>query len=435
MASTSDPVPLLPGPLQARLEAWLARLAGYAVMVLCLAASASLITWSAADPSFIRTVDSSTRNALGPVGANFADLAMRLFGLGSVFLVLPPVFWALQLITRRNLDEARTKLTLAPAAVLLLACAISALPAAATWPLPYGLGGFLGDQTLRFVGRLLAAAGPERASPLAGVLCLIGGLVLLIASLGMSVRDLRVICRGEGPRLRLLARTWHWLGRASSRGGEGAFVRREPTLDMSRSDLAAGRQPAFPPEPVFDYEPPVASAGGRPGVAPSGKRVNLRRPIRQPLRESDAEAATDPACQDMARRFAPARDEPAGATGFAGLLRRRGGMAGAQGESPPESKPVWPGSVPATADDELPPIEPYAPPCDDVNDERYGRAVALVRSRRKVSTDDLQHRLGIGFMEAADLILRMEREGIVGAPIRNGGRPILRLPAPRPRIV
>jgi DNA translocase FtsK/SpoIIIE-like protein len=432
MASSSDHAPLLPGSVRARLEAWAAGMLGWLLLAVCLAASASLLTWSAADPSFIRTTNAATRNALGPVGANFADLAMRLFGLAGVFLVLPPLFWALQLITRRRLEEARMKLMLAPAAVLSLACAASALPGAATWPLPYGLGGLLGDQTLRFLGRLLQAAGPH-ATVLAGVLCLAAGAMLLVSSLGMSLRDLALICRGAGPRFRLIAWAWRRLARAPERGSDMGFVRREPILDMSSSGLAEERRPPFPAEPAFDYVPPIASPG-QPRAAASGKRVNT---LRRPVREAESEGSTDPACQDMARRFAPARDEPSDERGF-GLLRRRGGARGERADErqpgrQPAPKPVWPGSVPAQADTDVPPVEPY-PPDGGVRDELYGRAVAIVRAQRKASTAYLQQSLGIRYMRAADLIDRMEREGIVGAPIQDGVRPILG-GLMRPRVV
>jgi len=56
-----------------------------------------------------------------------------------------------------------------------------------------------------------------------------------------------------------------------------------------------------------------------------------------------------------------------------------------------------------------------------VGDELYGRAVALVRTHRKASTAYLQQSLGIGYMRAADLIERMEREGIVGPA--DGAKP------------
>ena len=46
-------------------------------------------------------------------------------------------------------------------------------------------------------------------------------------------------------------------------------------------------------------------------------------------------------------------------------------------------------------------------------DEHYEKAVAIVLRERKASTSYIQRRLGIGYNKAADLIERMEREGII----------------------
>lgn len=55
----------------------------------------------------------------------------------------------------------------------------------------------------------------------------------------------------------------------------------------------------------------------------------------------------------------------------------------------------------------------------------YDRAVAVVLRDRKPSTSYIQRRLGIGYNRAADLIERMEREGIVSSPTGSGKREIL----------
>jgi hypothetical protein len=436
MASSSEHAPLLPGSLRARLESCLLGLLGWVLLAVCLAAAASLLTWSAADPSLTRTASGVTRNALGAVGANFADLAMRLLGLAAVLIVLPPVFWALQLITRRHLEDARLQLMLAPPAVLLLASAASALPGVGGWPLPYGLGGFLGDQTLRFLGGLLGAATPIHAVPAAGTLCATGGTMLLIASLGMSLRDVWLVCQVGRPRFDLAGRAWRRLARASERA-DTVHVRREPSFEPSPEPRSAQRQPSFSLEPAFELEPPVRTAGDPP-PRPSGKGVHLRRPI---VRDPEFDQATDAASQEMARRFAPppAREEPA-VPGGLGLFRRRWPQSGrepgqhrptAAGERRPARRPVMPGSVPMLAEEEE---EVQAERHSrGERDELYGRAVALVRAHRKVSTTHLQQSLGIRYMRAADLIDRMEREGIVGAPV-HGTRPLLGMP-PRSRIV
>jgi S-DNA-T family DNA segregation ATPase FtsK/SpoIIIE len=55
----------------------------------------------------------------------------------------------------------------------------------------------------------------------------------------------------------------------------------------------------------------------------------------------------------------------------------------------------------------------------------YDMAVAVVLRDRKASTSYLQRRLSIGYNRAADLIERMEREGLVGASNAVGKRDIL----------
>jgi S-DNA-T family DNA segregation ATPase FtsK/SpoIIIE len=54
-------------------------------------------------------------------------------------------------------------------------------------------------------------------------------------------------------------------------------------------------------------------------------------------------------------------------------------------------------------------------------DDLYAKAVAIVLRDRKVSTSYLQRRLSIGYNRAADLVERMEREGLIG-PANNVGR-------------
>jgi S-DNA-T family DNA segregation ATPase FtsK/SpoIIIE len=55
----------------------------------------------------------------------------------------------------------------------------------------------------------------------------------------------------------------------------------------------------------------------------------------------------------------------------------------------------------------------------------YDRAVAVVLRDRKASTSYVQRRLSIGYNRAADLIERMEQEGLISAPNHTGRREIL----------
>ena len=108
---------------------------GFLVLAACAALSASLLTWSAADPSLTRATSGAARNLLGPPGAILSDMLMQMLGLAGVFVLLPPLFWALRLLTAEPPSGLRGKLVLAPLAVLFLAGALSALPSASSWPL------------------------------------------------------------------------------------------------------------------------------------------------------------------------------------------------------------------------------------------------------------------------------------------------------------
>ena len=59
------------------------------------------------------------------------------------------------------------------------------------------------------------------------------------------------------------------------------------------------------------------------------------------------------------------------------------------------------------------------------DDDLYDKAVAVVLRDRKASTSYLQRRLGIGYNRAADLVERMEREGLIGPANNVGKREIL----------
>ncbi len=67
-----------------------------------------------------------------------------------------------------------------------------------------------------------------------------------------------------------------------------------------------------------------------------------------------------------------------------------------------------------------------APARGEDSGDLYERAVRLVLEDGKASTSYVQRRLGIGYNRAADLIERMEEEGLIGPPGAGGRRPILR---------
>ncbi|MBX9816222.1 MAG: hypothetical protein A4S12_06875 [Proteobacteria bacterium SG_bin5] len=55
-------------------------------------------------------------------------------------------------------------------------------------------------------------------------------------------------------------------------------------------------------------------------------------------------------------------------------------------------------------------------------DATYAEALAIVQTTRNASTSHLQRKMHIGYNKAAALIERMELEGVVSRPDRNGAR-------------
>ena len=64
-------------------------------------------------------------------------------------------------------------------------------------------------------------------------------------------------------------------------------------------------------------------------------------------------------------------------------------------------------------------------PAGSAQDDLYERAVAIVCRDQKASTSYLQRRLLVGYNRAADLMERMERDGIVSAPGHRSQRQVL----------
>ena len=440
MASLSEKAALQPDPGPARLNAWLCGVLGYAVLAVATAAAASLLTWNIADPSLTHAASGPVRNKLGPMGAIVADLIMQLLGLAGVFLVLPLIFWALQLIGMGRLEKPRTKLLFAPLAVLLLACAASSLPKIEGWPLPQNVGGLLGDVVLAAVTSVLATIRPERASATAGLFCCAGGLTLLTFSLGLSQRDVKLICQiPQGLTIRLAKHAWRRLGEMSERAN---IIRREPVLRMpvplGAASFATPSPRAFMPEryprQTERVHPPAEMHRAvEPTIDGEIEREKLDRileicgPERAAKKAAERNAGEVPeleqpvhpnryleppvAAAELPRPRAPEPmqspyHEPA----------RRVGKGAAWPAIPEPTPPRAP--VPSPADG-------WRPESSPGGDDLYGRAVMIVLDDRKPSAGYLQQRLKIGYMRAADLIDRMEREGILGAPVYNGLRPIL----------
>jgi S-DNA-T family DNA segregation ATPase FtsK/SpoIIIE len=148
----------LPEPLREMPKRRAAELIGVCVLASLAASCAALLTWSVADPSLNHATATPIHNLLGRPGAVVADIAMQFFGLACVVALIAPAFWGWRLLTQKRLDRVKGKLALWLAGSTLAAGCASLLPAPASWPLPTGLGGVVGDAVLRTPRHLLAGS-------------------------------------------------------------------------------------------------------------------------------------------------------------------------------------------------------------------------------------------------------------------------------------
>jgi DNA segregation ATPase FtsK/SpoIIIE, S-DNA-T family len=129
-------------------------LVGLALIGIAIALALSLATWSIQDPSLSHATNAHVRNRFGYPGAIVADLLMQLLGTASLALVLPIAFWGWRVASHRPLARERIRLGLWLLALPLAAACAAALPRTASWPLPSGLGGVLGDWILQLCSSL-----------------------------------------------------------------------------------------------------------------------------------------------------------------------------------------------------------------------------------------------------------------------------------------
>ena len=283
-----DPAPLLPASMRTRLQGGLWKLLGFLVLAACAALSASLLSWSAADPSLTRATSGGASNLLGPPGAILSDMLMQMLGLAGVFVLLPPLFWALRLLTAEQPRGLSGKLVLAPLAVLFLAGAFSSLPSAAAWPLRHhGYGGVLGDLGLGLLASLLAHINADRSSAAAGLFCFAAGVTMLMSSLGLSRQELRLICQTNvRTNLKAAAGWWRELHDFVISHRDARFA--APARDLVREPPVL----AFAAAPRL-HEPDAAELPGEAEDASTSGR------------DPAFDRLTEATSHEIAKRFAP----------------------------------------------------------------------------------------------------------------------------------
>jgi S-DNA-T family DNA segregation ATPase FtsK/SpoIIIE len=127
---------------------------GLALVVVAIFSVISLATWNAADPSFSHATDAQVTNAMGYPGAVVSDILMQFFGLASLAVLAPLVFWSYALVVNSRWNFRFRRLALWALGSVLTAALLGCIPATNSWPLPTGLGGVIGDLGLKIPGLL-----------------------------------------------------------------------------------------------------------------------------------------------------------------------------------------------------------------------------------------------------------------------------------------
>jgi S-DNA-T family DNA segregation ATPase FtsK/SpoIIIE len=308
---------------------------GIALIVLALLIAIALATWSVQDPSLSHATDVPVRNLLGTPGAVGADLLMQLFGLASTVLVLPVAVWGWRIATHRPFDREGLRLLFWFAGTVLASGFAACLPLTATWPLPTGLGGVIGDAILYLPVTALGPL-PEVAYTVMATVLGIAMLVSVVIATGFGYRDPSQVALDErwaraaaGPddddeerasislgwlthaMLSLKARLYRLVTRRSALRAPPPPVRRAPTPVVSQRDRF---EPRIETRPAADSEPEDEDEEADAAPAPAA-----RKPARLPRRSSGGyqlPALSLLAAPKSTDRFAPSQQsiqETAGA--------------------------------------------------------------------------------------------------------------------------
>ena len=167
----------------------LSAIAGLAALAIAAAFAASLATWAVDDPSLSHATDHAARNVLGFPGAIISDLLTQLFGLGASLVLLAPVAWAWRAVFAKPSRLSWKTLATWLAGTLAAALALATIHTPATWPLPTGLGGVVGDLLLK-IPAFFAGHEPR------GLRAIATGTVVAALAVLLSLHACALIYRG-----------------------------------------------------------------------------------------------------------------------------------------------------------------------------------------------------------------------------------------------
>jgi len=271
------------GQALAAIKQRLSEALGFALLLICMLLFLTLFTYDPRDGSLNTAVDAPPHNFLGHDGAVLADLFWQSLGLACFLIPILLVAWSFRLMLHRSLRSIWPRLALVPAVLMLAAVAVSILDLGALAP-PAGPGGAIGWGLQRV---LLRSGLGTAALPISMAAAAVAGM-LLLATMGLSLRDWRQIGEGAGRGASRLAgnspRVAGWLLGRGWGGWRKSRAADNPEGDR-RPNTSQVRRPAVVTPLPSRREPRLtqAQAGGAARAQDRGGLVRFISPEESPL--------------------------------------------------------------------------------------------------------------------------------------------------------
>ncbi|AEV34745.1 cell division protein FtsK [Pseudovibrio sp. FO-BEG1] len=180
-------------PIKRFIKSNLIVIGGAVILVIGICVAAALATWSTADPSLNHATNAEINNALGQTGAIVADVLMQTIGLATAVFLVPIFIWGWRLSLKYTSGVTRKRFLTWFVGTVLFAGGLAAIPVPTSWPLPTGLGGFLGDWVFSIPSAIL----PELST---GLRTLTGAVGLGLPSIALLAHAAGLIGKESSPK-------------------------------------------------------------------------------------------------------------------------------------------------------------------------------------------------------------------------------------------
>ena len=277
--------PLLDSTTQVAIERRSKELIGIVLILLGMAAAATVWSYTPDDPNWLVSTDAPVQNWMGRAGALIAALMFMIVGWGSFGVALVLVMWGARFALHLGEERVIARLLFAPIWIAVLAVYAATLVPGTEWRAThgYGLGGLFGDTVTAALLTLLLPISSHFLVKLMSLVMAVGMLALGVFVLGFTMADVR-----KGVRAFLLGLVMAYdlvmkaLGRGASATAKAARDRRAQWAEQ-KEKCAVSARAEFDDQQTYadpDFEGPQVEAP-EPGPR-SGLLARIPSLVRRP---------------------------------------------------------------------------------------------------------------------------------------------------------